>query len=150
MNENPPTHNEEIEKDIEVGGIEENGQEEEVPAETAVVPPIDPVLAQQIMALLKGLAGPGVLPSTQETQAPTNPHVASTAPKTGGNVGRDVPPRHIRALKFKRDAEKPNKTKAKSNSKETSSSRRIPIDPVVPSWARGSSMRYMPSEQIMI
>uniref|UniRef100_M1DHP8 Uncharacterized protein n=1 Tax=Solanum tuberosum TaxID=4113 RepID=M1DHP8_SOLTU len=52
-------------------------------------------------------------------------------------AGRDLSPRHIRAQNFKRDAEKPNKTKAKSKSKEASSSRRIPIDPNVPSWTRG-------------
>lgn len=39
-------HNEELEDDIEVGDVEENGQEEEVPAETTFVPPIDPVLDQ--------------------------------------------------------------------------------------------------------
>uniref|UniRef100_M1DX06 Integrase core domain containing protein n=1 Tax=Solanum tuberosum TaxID=4113 RepID=M1DX06_SOLTU len=52
-------------------------------------------------------------------------------------AGRDVPPRHIRAQNFSRDAEKPNKTKAKSKSKEARSSRRIPIDLNLPSWTRG-------------
>uniref|UniRef100_M1DLH6 Uncharacterized protein n=1 Tax=Solanum tuberosum TaxID=4113 RepID=M1DLH6_SOLTU len=46
MNENHLAHNEEIEEDIEVEDVEENGQEEEVPTETVVVPPIDLVLAQ--------------------------------------------------------------------------------------------------------
>ena len=41
--------------------------------ETISIPPIDPVLAQHIMYLLKGLGGPGVLPSIQATQALTNP-----------------------------------------------------------------------------
>ncbi|WMV30007.1 hypothetical protein MTR67_023392 [Solanum verrucosum] len=38
----------------------------------------------------KGLAGPGVLPSAQVSQAPANPYVASTAPKTGGMRGNDA------------------------------------------------------------
>uniref|UniRef100_M1DK74 Integrase core domain containing protein n=1 Tax=Solanum tuberosum TaxID=4113 RepID=M1DK74_SOLTU len=50
---------------------------------------------------------------------------------------RDVPPQHIRAQNFRRDAEKSNNTKAKSKSKDASSSRRIPIDPNVPSWTQG-------------
>uniref|UniRef100_M1DS86 Uncharacterized protein n=1 Tax=Solanum tuberosum TaxID=4113 RepID=M1DS86_SOLTU len=52
-------------------------------------------------------------------------------------AGRDVPPRHIRSQKFRRYAKKPNKTKEKTKSKEASSSRRISIEPTVPSWARG-------------
>uniref|UniRef100_M1DJM1 Uncharacterized protein n=1 Tax=Solanum tuberosum TaxID=4113 RepID=M1DJM1_SOLTU len=48
-------------------------------------------------------------------------------------AGRDLPPRHIRSQKFRRDAEKPNKTKAKAKSKEANSSRRITTDPTVPS-----------------
>uniref|UniRef100_M1DE13 Uncharacterized protein n=1 Tax=Solanum tuberosum TaxID=4113 RepID=M1DE13_SOLTU len=43
MNENPHAHNEEIEEDIEVEDVEENGQEGKVLAKTAVVPPIDPI-----------------------------------------------------------------------------------------------------------
>uniref|UniRef100_M1D8W7 Uncharacterized protein n=1 Tax=Solanum tuberosum TaxID=4113 RepID=M1D8W7_SOLTU len=34
------------------------GQEEEVHAETTGIPPLDPVLAQQIMSFLKGMVGP--------------------------------------------------------------------------------------------
>uniref|UniRef100_M1DAL0 Uncharacterized protein n=1 Tax=Solanum tuberosum TaxID=4113 RepID=M1DAL0_SOLTU len=49
-----------------------------------------PVLAQQIMSFLKGLVGPGVLPSVQATQALTNPHVASTTPKVVGTGGNDA------------------------------------------------------------
>uniref|UniRef100_M1DZQ3 'chromo' domain containing protein n=1 Tax=Solanum tuberosum TaxID=4113 RepID=M1DZQ3_SOLTU len=56
-------------------------------AETTGVPPIDPMLAQQIMSFLKGLVGPGVLHSSQETQAPANLPIAITVPKVGGNVG---------------------------------------------------------------
>ncbi|WMV33355.1 hypothetical protein MTR67_026740 [Solanum verrucosum] len=42
------------------------------------------------MSFLKGLVGPGVLPFVQATQAPDNPPVARTAPKTGGTGGNDV------------------------------------------------------------
>uniref|UniRef100_M0ZWW8 'chromo' domain containing protein n=1 Tax=Solanum tuberosum TaxID=4113 RepID=M0ZWW8_SOLTU len=45
---------------------------------------------EEIMSFLKGLAGPGVLPSVQTTQAPANPPNASTAPKTGGTGGNDA------------------------------------------------------------
>ncbi|XP_015159605.1 uncharacterized protein [Solanum tuberosum] len=83
MNENPHAHHEGVEENVE-----EVGQEEEVQAEATSIPPIDPVLARQIMSLLKGLAGPGVLPFVQATQAPANPPNASTAPKTGRTRGR--------------------------------------------------------------
>uniref|UniRef100_M1B011 Polyprotein n=1 Tax=Solanum tuberosum TaxID=4113 RepID=M1B011_SOLTU len=49
-----------------------------------------PVLAQQIMSFVKGLVGPRVLPSVQETQAPANPHIDITVPKVGGTVGTDT------------------------------------------------------------
>uniref|UniRef100_M1DVT8 Uncharacterized protein n=1 Tax=Solanum tuberosum TaxID=4113 RepID=M1DVT8_SOLTU len=68
-------------KDIDVENIEEAGQEEEVQAETTDIPPIDSVLARQIMSFLKGLVGPGVLPSVQTTQAHSIPHVAITTPR---------------------------------------------------------------------
>ncbi|KAH0741272.1 hypothetical protein KY290_034315 [Solanum tuberosum] len=86
MNENLLAHHREIDKDVEVDDIEEIGQEEAVPAETTSVPPLDPVLVQQIMSFLKGLAGLGVFPSVQETQAPTNPPIASTVPKLKPHV----------------------------------------------------------------
>uniref|UniRef100_M1E0G4 Uncharacterized protein n=1 Tax=Solanum tuberosum TaxID=4113 RepID=M1E0G4_SOLTU len=62
VNENPLVHHEEIEEDNELENVEE------------------------IMSFLKGLVGPGVLPSVQGTQSPANPPVATTVPKTGGTV----------------------------------------------------------------
>ena len=53
--------------------------EKGVQDEATRIPPIDPVLDEQIISFLKGLAGRGMLPSAQ---IPTNPLVASTAPKT--------------------------------------------------------------------
>ncbi|WMV59253.1 hypothetical protein MTR67_052638 [Solanum verrucosum] len=40
------------------------------------------VLAQQIMLFLKGLVGPGVLPSVQAAQAPAHPPISNTAPRS--------------------------------------------------------------------
>ena len=80
MNKNPYVHNEDIEKDIEVGDVEEIEHEEGVQAEATRIPPIDPVLYKQIISFLKGLAGRGMLPSAQ---IPTNPLVGSTASKMG-------------------------------------------------------------------
>ncbi|KAH0773664.1 hypothetical protein KY290_010801 [Solanum tuberosum] len=89
QNEAPPVHHEEIEEDIEVENVEEVRQEEEVQVETTDVPPIDLVLARQIMPFLKGLVGPGVLPSVQATHGPANPPISSTAPWTGGTGGNE-------------------------------------------------------------
>uniref|UniRef100_M1DUD4 'chromo' domain containing protein n=1 Tax=Solanum tuberosum TaxID=4113 RepID=M1DUD4_SOLTU len=72
------------EENVEVENVKELGQEENVQAETTCIPPIDTVLAQQIMSFFKGLAGPGILSFVQATQAPINPYVASTVPKTIG------------------------------------------------------------------
>ncbi|WMV37197.1 hypothetical protein MTR67_030582 [Solanum verrucosum] len=48
---------------LQVENVEEVGQEKMVQAETTCIPPIDLVLALQIMSFLKGLVGPKVLPS---------------------------------------------------------------------------------------
>ncbi|WMV44926.1 hypothetical protein MTR67_038311 [Solanum verrucosum] len=61
MNENPHAHHEEIEENVDVEDVEEVGHEKEVPTGTTGVPPLDPVLAQQIMSFLMGLVGPGVI-----------------------------------------------------------------------------------------
>ena len=79
MNKNPYVHNEDIEKDIEVGDVEEIEHEEGVQAEATRIPPIDPVLYKQIISFLKGLDGRGMLSSAQ---IPTYHLIASTAPKT--------------------------------------------------------------------
>ncbi|WMV08779.1 hypothetical protein MTR67_002164 [Solanum verrucosum] len=89
-NEAPLAHHKEVEENKEVENEENVGQEEEVQADTTGIPLLDPVLAQQIMSFLKGLVGPGVLPSIQATQAPANPIVAITAPKVGGTEGNDA------------------------------------------------------------
>ena len=51
--------------------------------------------------------------------------------------GRDMPPRHIRARDFKRDEKIVELAKERRESKKASSSRRVPIDPTIPSWKRG-------------
>lgn len=56
---------------------------------TTVFPPVDPLLAQYIMAFLKGLAGPGVLLFSLATHVPSDPPISSTTPKTSGNMGID-------------------------------------------------------------
>ncbi|KAH0636396.1 hypothetical protein KY289_036311 [Solanum tuberosum] len=63
----PNAHHEVIEEEnVDVEDVEDVGQEEE------------------------GLVGPGVFPSSQATQAPTNLHVASTVPEVGGTGGNDA------------------------------------------------------------
>ena len=56
-------------------------------AEVIGIPPIDPMLGQQILSFLKGLAGPGMLPPTQ---ALTNPLVARNVPQIGELGGNDA------------------------------------------------------------
>uniref|UniRef100_M1DBS8 'chromo' domain containing protein n=1 Tax=Solanum tuberosum TaxID=4113 RepID=M1DBS8_SOLTU len=89
-NEAPLVHHEEVEENVEVENEKNVGQEEEVQTETTCIPPLDPVLAQQIMSFLKGLVGPGLFPYVQATQAPANPLIAITVPKVGGTVGTNV------------------------------------------------------------
>lgn len=86
-NEVPHAHHEEIEENVEV---ENEEKEKEVQTETTCIPPLDPVLAQQIISFLKGLVDPGVLPTIQATQAPANSLIAITVPKVGENVGTDA------------------------------------------------------------
>jgi len=50
---------------------------------------------------------------------------------------RDVPPRHVRARDFKRDEKIAKLAKERRESKKASSSRKVPIDPTIPSWKRG-------------
>uniref|UniRef100_M1DHQ8 Uncharacterized protein n=1 Tax=Solanum tuberosum TaxID=4113 RepID=M1DHQ8_SOLTU len=51
--------------------------------------------------------------------------------------GRNMPLQYIRAQNSRKDAGKTDHTKARSENKKAGSSKRIPIDPNVPSWARG-------------
>ena len=53
VNENPPVHNKEIEEEVEFENVEEVENEEEVQDEAIGIPPIDPVLAQQIMFIFE-------------------------------------------------------------------------------------------------
>uniref|UniRef100_M1DFB5 'chromo' domain containing protein n=1 Tax=Solanum tuberosum TaxID=4113 RepID=M1DFB5_SOLTU len=74
----------------EIENDEDVGQEEEVQAETTSIPPLDPVLAQQIMSFLKGLVGPGILPVVQATQPLTNRPVTVTRPRRDAALGTDA------------------------------------------------------------
>lgn len=80
MNKNPLKHDEGVEDEVEIEDVEDIEQEEELQAEATEIPPIDPVLSQQIMSSLKALAGPGMIPPTQ---AHSNPLVAKTMTMTG-------------------------------------------------------------------
>ncbi|KAH0746358.1 hypothetical protein KY285_008015 [Solanum tuberosum] len=89
-NKVPYAHHEKVKENIEAENDKVIGQEKEVQAESRGIPPLDSVLAQQIMSFLKGLVGLGVLPSVQAIQAPANPPIAIIVPKVGGNVGNDA------------------------------------------------------------
>ena len=67
--------------------VEEVENDERVKDEVRRIPPIDFVLAQQIMSFLKELAGQGMIPPTQ---IPANPLVSSTVPKLVGEVGNNA------------------------------------------------------------
>ena len=91
MNENRLAHNKEIEEEVDIEGVKEIEQEEGVHGAAIGIPLINPVLAQQIMSFLNGLAGPVMLPPTQ---ALTNPLVARKAPRmgeVGGNYASSIP-----------------------------------------------------------
>lgn len=93
MNQNNHAHHEDIEENFDVKdvvNVEDVGQEGEVHAETTDVATIDPVLAPHIMSFLKGLVGPGVIPSVQETQDPGNPPISSIALKLSGMRSNDA------------------------------------------------------------
>lgn len=61
-----------------------------MPTETTIVPPINPMLVQHMMVLLKGLSVHRVLPYGQSTQALVNFLVPNTMPNVGGNIGTDI------------------------------------------------------------
>uniref|UniRef100_M1DP76 Putative plant transposon protein domain-containing protein n=1 Tax=Solanum tuberosum TaxID=4113 RepID=M1DP76_SOLTU len=52
-------------------------------------------------------------------------------------AGRDMPPRHVRGRDLKRDERIVEVAKERRESKKASASRRIPMDPAIPSWRRG-------------
>ena len=52
-------------------------------------------------------------------------------------IGRNDPPRHIRAREFRDEEKIAELAKQRNYTKEARAKRRIPIDPNVPSWARG-------------
>ena len=77
INWNPLVHNEKIEYEVE--DVEEIERGKGVKDKATGIPLVDPVLAQQIMSFLKGLADLRMPPPAQ---APTDPPVARNAPKT--------------------------------------------------------------------
>uniref|UniRef100_M1DUF1 Uncharacterized protein n=1 Tax=Solanum tuberosum TaxID=4113 RepID=M1DUF1_SOLTU len=50
---------------------------------------------------------------------------------------REMLPRQVRARDFKRDEKIAKLAKERKKSKKASASRRIPVDPTIPSWKRG-------------
>lgn len=93
MNDNPIEHHEELYENVDIEDMQNYevvGQKGKLQTETIGVPPIDPVLAQQITSFFKGLVGPRELPSFQSNQDPANPPIAITTAKANGNVGKDA------------------------------------------------------------
>ncbi|TMW89971.1 hypothetical protein EJD97_016390 [Solanum chilense] len=86
INEIMRVHNEEIEEDTEVGDVEENIKEDELPIQTVVFLHRTGV-SSTVMEFFKRFDGPGGLPPTQ-VQA--NFPFAKPAPKKGGNRGLDT------------------------------------------------------------
>lgn len=77
-----PTHNEELEENVEIWDKEEVELEKDALAEGKSIPPVETMFAQKIMTNLKGSVGFVVLPTVHATQPP----IVVIVPKVGGDV----------------------------------------------------------------